>query len=270
MRKNDRRIRTARAAALLTLMLFAFSGAARALQFTLASQNCLRLGQGKKVNQTNKNKILRNLFAGYDVIVLQEVMAQANLGQVTPGTHQYIVTKLQGPGSYKEAYAFLVKSSINASPPYTTKVRGFMRPPAGVLVTTGGVSTWVVDYHAVHGNRKSLRTAEVKLIPQVHQEFQSLLVNGVKHNRVIFGGDWNLKANDPVFQSFTNVAVQPNKPTSMKRNGAPNHPYDHFLWVPKLLKVTNPDKIPIPNPPGSEKNWRKEVSDHVGIACKVF
>jgi hypothetical protein len=99
--------RSAPAAALLTVVLTALLAAAPARsQLSLASLNCLHLGQGRPAYQQNKETILWNLLAGYDVVLLQEVMRQAKFAKiVTPGTNVFLVSALQGKGTYKEAYA---------------------------------------------------------------------------------------------------------------------------------------------------------------------
>lgn len=279
MRPRNARLRPAPAAALLALALLAFRGTAPGQPlFTLASQNCLHLGQGRQPYQQNKEPILSGVFANFDVVVLQEVMAQANVGNVTPGTHYYIATPVQGPTTYKEAYAFLINNAIPVVPANSyavTGTAGFARPPAGVLVVIGGVCTWVVDYHAVYGRSIGVRRAEVNRIPQVYQGFQGTVVNGATCDRVVIGGDWNLAANDPVFQNFiTNgwaIGVQPVAKTSLKRNGGLSQPYDHFLWdTATTVNVVNPLVIPVPTPPGTPQGWRNQVSDHLGIACQVY
>ena len=272
MKIHDRRPRTARAAALLVLALSAASGMARAQLFTLSSQNCLHLGWGNPGYQANKNGILQAFFGGFNVIVLQEVMAQANVGNVTPGTHVFAVTPIQGPGTYKEAYAFLVQNTLNLTPPQITTVGGFSRPPAGVAIVTGGICTWVVDYHAVYGRSINTRRAEVGLIPQVYAQFAAAPVNGQPCPRVVIAGDWNLAANDPVFQGFINagwnISVTPNAPTTLTRAGGPSQPYDHFLAENGVVTLVAPQVL-APPVPMNTLAWRQQVSDHLGIACAI-
>ena len=114
-----------------------------AAQFRLASVNCLHLGQGAAAYQQNKNTILRGLFGAYDVVALQEVMAQANLATVTPGSHYFLATAVQGATTYKEAYAFLVRTGLNVAgnPTVISGVSGYARPPAGILLGAGGAWT---------------------------------------------------------------------------------------------------------------------------------
>lgn len=243
-------------------------------QIRVASLNTLHLGQGRVPYQQNKEPILKALFAGYDVILLQEVMRQANLANVTPGTYYVIATPVQGPTTYKEAYAFLMRPGMVAAAnvAYLSTVPGYARPPAGVLLGAQGKWTWFIDYHAVYGRTIGVRRAEVSNTKRVYQAFQATTVNGQKTQRAVMAGDWNLAANDPVFQTLAvgwPIRVLPTMATSLKANGQPSQPYDHFLWDATAVNVTNPALIPVPAPPGSLQGWRKQVSDHLGISALV-
>jgi hypothetical protein len=244
-----------------------------AAQFSLASQNCLHLGQGPVAYQQNKEAILRGVFGNYDVTVLQEVMAQANVGNVTPGSHYFVATAVQGPTTYKEAYAFLVRTGLNVATTAITGVGGYARPPAGILLGAGGAWTWVIDYHAVYGRSIAVRRAEVGRTQAVYQGFQALVVNGQTFRRAVMAGDWNLGAQDVVFQQFAiggwPINVLPAARTSLKRNGGPSQPYDHFLWDTTAVTVVTTQVIAVPNPPGSTLGWRQQVSDHLGISATV-
>lgn len=258
---------------LLALAALLAAPSSAAAQFTLGSFNTLHLGQGRAPYQVNKEAILRNLFTPYDVVMLQEVMTQANLANVTPpGTHFFLATPVQGPTTYKEAYAFLVRNTLTAATPaIITGVGGYARPPAGVLLNQNGTTTWVVDYHAVYGNSIATRRNEVSRWPAVILGFQALMVGGVTHPRVVMGGDWNLAANDPAFTAVNPgpFLVQPTTRTSLKRNGGLSQPYDHFLWDPNVVTIPVTQVVAPPNPPGSTLGWRQQVSDHLGIAALV-
>lgn len=246
-----------------------------AAQFSLASQNCLHLGQGGAAYQQNKETILRGVFGAHDVVILQEVMSQANVGNVTPGSHYFLATAVQGPSTYKEAYAFLVRTGLSVAGNTTviTNVAGYSRPPAGILLGAGGAWTWVIDYHAVYGNSIRVRRSEVGRTQAVYQGFQTLLVNGQPFPRAVMGGDWNLGAQDQVFQQFAiggwPISVLPAARTSLKRNGGLSQPYDHFLWDTTVVNVGATQVIAVPNPPGSTLGWRQQVSDHLGISAMV-
>lgn len=236
--------------------------------FRLASQNCLHLGWGDSGYQNNKNQILQYLFDNYDVIMLQEVMAQANLGAVTPGNHYYRISAVKGVGSYKEAYGFIISQNIIATSVYDYSGAGFARPPSGVLLQTGNNWTWGVNYHAIFGKVKAARQDEVRLISNVYQSFQTTMVNGSCYNRVIFGGDWNLAANE--IQQQLGLNVQPTAKTSLKSNGGLSQPYDHFVWDANVITVTNVQVINIQTLLNlNNLQWRQDVSDHLGISCDV-
>ena len=261
--------RSAPAAALLTVALTALLAATPARsQLSLASLNCLHLGQGKPAYQLNKEAILKIFLNGYDVVLLQEVMRQADLADVTPGAYRFLVSNLQGKGTYKEAYGFLVRATLPSTNVYYSDVLGFSRTPAGILVDSNGVGTWLINYHAIFGVIKDRRD-EVRLMRQVYQDFQNTQYNGQNFSRAVIGGDWNLGANDQAFADLSHgwpISVQPNVQTSLKRNGDPSQPYDHFLWDTTAVNVTSPAVIA---PPGPAPGWRQQVSDHLGISCVV-
>lgn len=272
MKKIKKKLNRFLVSVFLILLVPAFSYAAT---FSLASQNCLHLGWGKAPYLNYKNPFLNTLFSNYDVILLQEAM---NKGlpptAVTPGSHYYISSGLKGHSSYKEAYVFIIRTGTiaanNVEYGYTNA--GFSRPPSGVLLQTGGNWTWVVNYHAIFGKRIATRRTEVGLMGNVYTFYQGKTVNGNTYNRVIIGGDWNLPAGDAAFNNLKaaagggNSRVLPNVQTSLKRNGGLSQPYDHFVWNSNLITVSN---VQVINPGISLGNFRKKVSDHLGISCVV-
>ncbi|HEX7186006.1 MAG TPA: hypothetical protein VF756_29545 [Thermoanaerobaculia bacterium] len=275
MKINDCRPRTARVAALLVLALFILSGAARA-DFKLVSLNCLHLGWGKQPYQAEKNQDLKNFFDGEkaDVIVLQEVMRQADVGLVNPGEYEVAATPVQGASSYKEAYAFLVlKSKFNLTAPpdvVISKVKGISRPPAGILIKDGNTCTWVLDYHAIFG-RLADRRSEVSKIGGVYKEFKGKKSNNVTC-QVVIAGDWNLAANDTAFKdAFKNfpavtIDVVPDKKTSLNPKGEFSESYDHCLAESGVIK--HADLLELPTGM-TNQDWRKKISDHRGIFCDI-
>ncbi|HEX3553783.1 MAG TPA: hypothetical protein VIA62_11205 [Thermoanaerobaculia bacterium] len=258
---------TAPIAALLVLALLTSSGAAHG-DFTLASQNCLHLGWGKQAYQTKKNNLLKHFYknVGYDVIVLQEVMRQADIGLMNPGDYWVTNTIVQGASTYKEAYTFLVSkakfTTLRAAP--TARISttpGFSRPPAGIRIREGNSCTWVLAYHAIFG-RKADRLKEVKKVREVYDEF-SKLDRACQH--VVIAGDWNLAAKEiEDFFGNMNIDVVPTERTSLNPKGERSEPYDHCLATAKVINASN-----VLMPSIGTKRWRKEVSDHLGIGCRI-
>jgi hypothetical protein len=274
--KTRNRHPTVRLAALLALIFSILSWPARA-QFTLASLNCLRLASPQ--TQVGKYQGLKNFFetanpnAPYGVIVLQEVMRNADLGALAPdppGTYVYNFTEPPlGPGTYKERYAFLVldNGSLNANLNnlVTTTVQGFSRPPTGIAIreTNGNRCTWVVNYHAVFGRRVQQRLAEAALMPLVFQQFAQAVPNC---QRIVIAGDWNLPAASISQQAHINN-IQPNIRTSLKRNGDLSEPYDHFVAA-NGVNLNNVQVSGVQNAQ-ERREWRDNISDHLPITCEV-
>ncbi len=272
-------------AALVLAALVAWVAApVSAATLTITSQNCLHLGWASTANKTTA---LTAAFAHSDIVLLQEVMAQANVASVAgaPGTFTILpvaqapwpVGALKGSSSYKEAYVFMVRSGLTVSPvlDYPDPNNDFSRPPSGILVKTGADATWFVDYHAVFGKSKRTRQAEVARMADVYTWYQGRVVNGHTYPRVVIGGDWNLPVEDPAFGPLeaagTDMYFDPQTPTSLKSNGGLSSPYDHFVWDEGLLdmgdcEVVNPTTI---NPTYTRQYWRDYVSDHLGIACDL-
>jgi hypothetical protein len=263
-------------------------------QFTVLSQNTLHLGWGKVPYQTNKNAYLYNNIIGaatYDVVILQEVMQQANLAALTtqflPGSYNVVQTAPLGPGSYKETYGFLVRvptlgnTCCNITPTptgqnsHTYTGGGFSRPPSGVLVQApNNTTTWVINYHAMFGQVGARRT-EVSRVAAVITQFQALNMGNPAqlYPRYVVGGDWNFPANDQAFTNIRNnfplgnIMVQPTGLTSIKRGGVGlSSSYDHFLWDATLITCINPAVMP---DNGSLPIFRQTFSDHLGVRINV-
>jgi hypothetical protein len=262
-------------------------------QFTLLSQNTLHLGWGKDPNkQAAKNTYLFNTVikpANFDVVILQEVMEQANLATLTtqflPGTYNVVQTQALGPGNYKETYGFLVRvptpgnacCNIVQTPTGQHYVKyggsGFSRPPSGVLVQSPSNSTWVINYHAMFGAVGARRT-EVSKVAAVIPQFQAFAMGnpGQLYPRYIVGGDWNFPVTDAAFQYINttlggNLNVQPTVLTSIKPKGVGlSSSYDHFLWNTTLVTCNNPAAMP---DNGSLPTFRLTFSDHLGVRINV-
>ena len=265
-------------------------------QFTVLSQNTLHLGWGKAPYQLNKNTYLFNqiLIPGnFDVVILQEVMQQANLATITagfmPGTYNVVQTVPLGPGTYKETYGFLVRvpaggnacCTIVQTPTgqnsHTYIGGGFSRPPTGVLVQPPNNNvTWVINYHAMFGNVGQRRTEVSRVAPAILQ-FQALNMGNpaAQYPRYVVGGDWNFPVTDQAFTNIANtlggganVQVQPTGLTSIKPRGVGmSSSYDHFLWDSNLVTCANYAVMAVPG--GNLPNFRLTFSDHVGVRIDV-
>lgn len=264
-------------------------------QFTVLSQNTLHLGWGKVPYQTNKNTYLFNNVIGvpanFDVVILQEVMPQADLAAITnqflPGTHAVVQTAALGPGSYKETYGFLVRvpaggnACCNITPTptgqnsYTYTGPGFSRPPSGVLVQGANNTTWVINYHAMFGAVGARRT-EVSRVAAVITQFQGVNMGnpGQPYTRYIVGGDWNFPVTDQAFTNISNsfpagnIMIQPTGLTSIKPRGVGmSSSYDHFLWDANIVTCNGAAVMPIPG--GNLPVFRQTFSDHLGVRINV-
>lgn len=273
----------------------------RAATFELCSQNTLHLGYSS--SNTTKIKALKDLFTTCDVTLLQEVMRRAldppplpappptppvpplpngALRAVTPDpgsgfTWNVPYTDLLGATTYKESYSFIVKSTFTVFRDNTfvyyfpTNPTKWARPPAAILLQTGSAGSnnwiWLVDYHAIFGKRQSDRETEVGLMAAYAQALQATNIDGNTYNKVIIGGDWNLDANNAAYNGLKTAGftVEPNVKTSLTTTGAPSEPYDHFAWA--NIVVTGAKVVPMTTT--EMQNWRKFVSDHMGIRCTV-
>lgn len=280
----------------LTALLVIAAHQSASAQFTLLSQNTLHLGWGGA--QAAKNTYMFNQVIGvppnFDVVILQEVMQQANLAAITngfllPGTYTVVQTLPLGPGNYKETYGFLVRvaaggvgcCNIVQTPTgqnfHTYTGGGFSRPPSGVLIQEPNNNvTWVINYHAMFGAVGARRTEVSNVAPAILQ-FQALnMGNPVnQYPRYVVGGDWNFPVTD---QAFTNIAntlggganvnVQPAVLTSIKRGGVGmSSSYDHFLWDSNRVTCINWAVMPVPG--GNLPVFRTTFSDHLGVRIDV-
>ncbi|MEM7498714.1 MAG: hypothetical protein AAF371_12065, partial [Pseudomonadota bacterium] len=167
----------------LVLALLGIAGPVWAQTFSLTSQNTLHLGWGQQNYQNAKYNYFNGNFAAYDVIAMQEVMTQVNAGLITPGNHTWYLSALKGSSNYQESYAFLVKNpgaggfnvAGNAIIDYPDLANNFSRPPSGILVQSGMNWTWIIDYHAIFGKRKSQRQTEVANVAQVFTYYSARL-----------------------------------------------------------------------------------------------
>jgi endonuclease/exonuclease/phosphatase family metal-dependent hydrolase len=258
----------------LSLMLSLMLSAAIAAQTKVVSQNCLHLGWGQRTASKAAGIAGASSAVNVDVMVLQEVMPKGgylglvdivkNLGGL--GTYTAQVGAAYGKGSYRETYGFITRATYSAGAPVAapTNAGSFSRPPTGVVVTVpaNAAQFWLLDYHAVFGKNAGLRQAEVVVMAQAAAGF-----TGVQNLPVLIGGDWNLPTTDPAFQALTNAGfgLGPNVLTSLNPGGTRSSAYDHFAWKPG----TSANSAQIMPALMSDAAWRTNVSDHLGIVCRV-
>lgn len=257
--------------------------------FSLLSANCLHLGWSNWPYQRNKYQVLQGVFNGFDVSILQEVMRQANMTCALPGATVNLngtctapalgnffalVTPVQGRTTYREAYAAIVRNNFVVTGGAIQIYGGplaFSRPPGAILLQSGLNWTWIANYHAPFGKNLGSQRAETAQMATVANSvanyFQTLNVGGQTYTRLVFGGDWNLNANDQGFNNLraANFTMGPNVQTSLTPGGGLSQPYDHFAWSNNVV-VQNARVTTIPITTGQ---WRTQVSDHLPIQCQV-
>ena len=249
-----------RAPVALCLALSLLTLPASAATFTMISQNTLHYGWNQ--GGATRNQTFRDIFSGAQVIVVQELMDPARIGELSPlFGYTFSTSVLLGRSSYKEAYGFIVSSALHPQPAVTfgDPSGNFSRPPSFVLLQPGGgtQNTWIGNVHIIFGqNGVTGRLQEVQAIPGA--------VTAVTGNnaRVVIGGDWNLDA-------ATLGTGVPDVPTTVNVFGGRVSNYDHF--VPLNVAIHNADYIdPTQLPhPITLFDWRQTISDHLGIACHV-
>ncbi len=264
---------------IVVLCAIFFAGRAET-HLTVVSQNTLHLGWGDAVYNDNKKDKLNSIFSQVSVILLQEVMENSRY-DVSPGTYHWLISEKKGCSSYKEHYGFLVNdaTAVVLGPGiteyesiYPIGAKRFIRPPSGILVQEKGsaAQTCYVNFHAIWGKGVSLRRAEAEAM----RDAASFFMASYNTDRIIIGGDWNLKATHPGFGALLGAGftIEPNDKSSLKRNGDPSQPYDHFVWKGPAsgFSVTGPKVIPSTDYSGlSGQNYRNQVSDHLGIEANV-
>ncbi|PTR14387.1 hypothetical protein C8R31_10659 [Nitrosospira sp. Nsp2] len=273
------------------------SCAASAQTFTILSMNVLRFGHGSRL--ANQCNAITAASATVDIIVLQEVMlarypclANNNSKGVNipiPKDFAYISSVAKGRSSYVEYYGILYRTNqrnqqqikLMEENDALSTTATFMRPPyaARFQVTDSSTSTpkscdvWIVNIHSIFGNKVSDRQAEAAAMLGVYKALTNM-----KNGSVIVAGDWNLPADDKTGFGWVNgndVAIDPNVPTSLTTAGMPSSSYDHGVYT-KAQSSALP-QVTFAQTGGSWTytgtysllNWRRDVSDHMGVVAKV-
>lgn len=226
----------------------------------IGSQNTLHLGYNEPAGKTaTKLAQLKTQNAGNSVNMLQEVMKTSEVANVVPGGYVYQVSALKGPSTYKEAYAFVYKSTVSQSGGLVNYPEASMdREPSGMCFWTGSAWVWCVNYHAPFDSAK-LNT-ELPQMTTVANWFKAR-TSGV--NDVLVGGDWNRAGTHANFNSLKSAGytqVLPDVATSINTSGAWANAYDHFVWNPSNTSVTTWRREEV-----DPAYWRANVSDHGGI-----
>jgi len=256
----------------------------------------------------NKYAFVRGLghWPGNDLpqlTFLQEVMIQAKEAEVTPAGGEARFSELKGNTSYVEKYGALFVNDAGGhlaivchadtakliSPGATVQ-----RPPEATLIsdTSSGSPklVWFLDYHATFGKGgPKARRGEIAEIGNIVKRLTGAVPDGcpsTSPNAVVVG-DWNMDASDASIATlaanagFAKPAFTPNVKTSLNASGKTTSPYDHFVWDDAKVQVTlaalptQPacgTKIAVVQgvlKPDSYPSFRKNCSDHVGIAAIV-
>lgn len=264
--------------------------------------------RGKPTYVADKNAFVRSLghWQGStlpQVTFLQEVMPQANEADVTPAGGTARFSDLKGNTTYVEKYGALFVGDAGGqvtilchadtaaliSPGVTVQ-----RPPEATLISdaSGGSAklVWFLDYHATFGTGgPAARRGEIAEIGNIVKKLTAAVPAGCTKTAeaAIVVGDWNMDASDRSITAlaanagFAKPAFTPNVKTSLNATGAVTSPYDHFVWDDAKVQVTLAALPPQPAcgtkiavvagvlKPDSYPSFRRNCSDHVGIAAVV-
>lgn len=269
--------------------------AAPAQSFTILSMNVLRFGHGSRL--ANQCNAITTASANVDIIVLQEVMASGypclsannkkGVNIAPPANFAYLTSGPKGRSSYVEYYGILYRTNtrnntrialVGQNDALSTTAT-FMRPPyaANFQVTDTSTSkscnTWIVDIHSIFGKKNSDRQDEAKAMFDVYKALVSV------NSAVVIAGDWNLAATDTDGFGWVSTAnktgINPNELTSLTVAGVPSSAYDHGVYTSS--STTKPSVTFAQTGSGSWvytgayslKQWRTDVSDHMGVQAQV-
>lgn len=266
---------------------------ARAADFVLYSQNLLRFGQGSRT--ATKCTAMTNAALGADIIIIQELMTAAYPCGTAPTNFTFQSFGPLGTTSYKEYYGFLWRSTGSIGHPtvaYTSNYRqalqsDYMRPPAAMLfqVTTSSVPAkvvyvWIANIHSVYGKTITPRRDEATEAGNFFQLLRTAVISGQTNWNTIIAGDWNLPVRnsagtlDSGFDWLTarQASGEPaSTATSLTRAGGASSPYDHIIYNVVTsghgITLSNVQLNPLSNL--NWPNWRRDVSDHLGVQAEV-
>ncbi|MFL6863678.1 MAG: hypothetical protein ACJ8DZ_11830, partial [Allosphingosinicella sp.] len=149
---------------------------------------------------------------------------------------------------------------------------------------------WFLDYHATFGKGGPAgRRAEIAELGNIVRKLTAAIPAGcpATARATVIVGDWNMDAGDASIQQlaanagFAHLAFTPNVKTSLNAQGVLASRYDHFVYDDTLVQVTLATlpaqaacgtSLTIVSgvlTPASYPAFRKNCSDHVGIAAIV-
>jgi len=262
---------------LLISLLFIFLLSSDGFSETIASYNCLRLGQSKKDYPT-----LAKTISQFDITGLIEVMNVEGLIRLvdTLNTNSkikwnYIISdKKVGRTIYKEYFAYVYKENkISLVRPvgfYEEFADEFEREPYGVYFKMNNFDFTFVLCHLIYGNSINEREEEARNLVYVYEYFRKMTSDD---KDVIIAGDFNLGANNegfiPLIQRSGSIhyMINPTFKTTIGATGLVNS-YDNifisiqYTWEAEYGAVFVPDIA-------DYKIYRKTVSDHLPVYIKV-
>jgi hypothetical protein len=237
------------------------------------------------------------------VTFLQEVMTQAKEADVVPAGGTARFSGLKGNSSYLEKYGDLLVNDAGSHVTIVCHVdtvgligpgATVQRPPEATLIsdTSSGSAklVWFLDYHATFGTGgPAARRGEIAEIGNIVKRLTAAVPSGCPSTtpNAVVVGDWNMDASDSSVATlaanagFARPAFTPNVKTSLNAKGNVTSPYDHFVWDDSRVQVTLAalpaqsackTKIAVVAgvlTPTSYPSFRKNCSDHVGIAAVV-
>jgi hypothetical protein len=256
----------------------------------------------------DKNVFIRGLGhwpgnAVPQVTFLQEVMVQSTEPDVAPPGGVARVSALKGNSSYVERYGdlFLNDAGGHAAILCHADTAGLVstgavvqRPPEATLISDNSSGSaklvWFLDYHATFGKGGPAgRRAEIAELGNIVRKLTAAIPAGcpATARAAVIVGDWNMDAGDVSIQQlaanagFAHLAFTPNVKTSLNAQGVLASRYDHFVYDDTLVQVTLATlpaqaacgtSLTIVSgvlTPASYPAFRKNCSDHVGIAAVV-
>lgn len=245
----------------------------------VGSFNVLRLGQTKK-----DYKELTDVISMMDIVGLVEVSNQKGIKNLVKELNKntgekwdyHLSPKPVGTKRYKEYYGYVWKKNkvkfVKSNGFYKEKRNEFIREPYGATFKVGKFDFTLIMLHAIYGDNRKVREAEVRNLPKVYDYFQN---QDMKEQDIIIAGDFNLPVNNKAFKKiFAHKdriisAISPNFKTTIGHKGFANQ-YDTLLLSQKYTGeyTGNSGRIDTTKVKGF-KYTRKYISDHTPVYIEV-